>query len=173
MEVRPHREIGVARRWKAPRVQRSARAFASAGWQRPSGRSPSLSGDGRHAGRPRPSSSVGESRRKRALGALLRKGKPSTERKAVWACSEYQPLRGSDKRCPGLIQVGVNPSRCCRASRRGSPGTSFLTTPELGRFGWCPPQGVHHPSCRGFARGTPGGVVGLLVVSLVPYNCRS
>lgn len=37
VEVRPQREIGVARRWKAPRVRRSARAFASAGRRRPSG----------------------------------------------------------------------------------------------------------------------------------------
>lgn len=83
----------------------------------------SLSGEARCAGRRRPSRrGNGESRSWRGLEAKTRKRGGFTDQTANRACSELGASRGSDRRCPGLSQVGVNPSGRYRASRRGSSG---------------------------------------------------
>lgn len=142
VEVRPRREIDVARRWKAPRVRQSTRAFASAGRRRPSGMTAVAFGWQRECWAT--SSLIDVSAKAVARGFwedfFARRSDPPNGRRFELVPSANLP-RGSDKGCSDLFQVGVNPSGRCRASGRGSSGPSVSSTPELGRFGWCPPQG--------------------------------
>ena len=141
-EVRPPRAIGVARRWKAPRVRRSVRAFASSSRQRPSGKSDLAFGWGAASWA---TSSLGTARRKsmpegsgRAISreaAVHRTGGESSLFRARSATGKRrevsEPAPGWGKSVRALSGVRAGVVRSIRS----------FATPELGRFGWCPPQG--------------------------------
>jgi hypothetical protein len=126
------------------------------------------------AGRPRPSSKwqrklllEGSGSASSQEGAIHRTEGEAGFFRARSATGKRQEVSGFDpgwgKSVMTLSGVVAGVVRNCRSR----------STPELGEFGWWPSQGGRHPSRSGFTRSALDGVCGLLVVSLVPYNCRS